>query len=99
MKATTVLVMTALVLCLAPYGAARAQWSDVTQSAPPLLRVAERGLTLDQAVALVERQFHARVVRADARSEGGHTVYVLRLLNDSGRVWTVHVDADSGAVR
>ena len=84
MKALAVLVLT--VLGFVPQG-------------PVLVRAATHELTKDQAVALVQRQFHARVVRADARNEGGHTVYVLRLLNDSGRVWTVHVDAESGAIR
>jgi len=97
MKALAMLVMTALAVCSAPGASVRAQQAAV--QSPLLVRAAARALTRDQAVALVERQFHARVIRADARSEGGHTVYVLRLLNDSGRVWTVHVDAESGAIR
>ena len=56
------------------------------------------GLSIDQAVAMVEKRFQARVVRAEAREEDGRTIYVLRLLNDSGRVWIVRVDAQSGAV-
>jgi uncharacterized membrane protein YkoI len=60
--------------------------------------VATAHISMDQAVRTVEQQFRARVVRAEAQQEGGRTVYVLRLLNDSGRVWTVRVDADSGAV-
>jgi uncharacterized membrane protein YkoI len=59
---------------------------------------ASAGMSLDQAVSMVERRFKARVVRADARQEDGRTVYVLRLLNDSGRVWTVRVDASTGAL-
>jgi uncharacterized membrane protein YkoI len=57
-----------------------------------------RELTMDQAVKLVERQYRARVVKAETQKSGPHTTYVLRLLNESGRVWTVHVDAASGAV-
>ena len=56
------------------------------------------GMSIDQAVAMVEKRFQARVVRAEAREEDGRTIYVLRLLNDSGRVWIVRVDAQSGAV-
>ena len=56
------------------------------------------GLSMDQAVRRVEQQYHARVVKAEAQQANGHTVYSLRLLNDSGKVWTVHVDAASGAV-
>lgn len=61
--------------------------------------MAEGGITIDQAIAMAEKRFKARVVRADAKNEGGRTVYVLRLLNESGRVWTVKVDAATGAVR
>lgn len=53
---------------------------------------------MDQAVELVERRYKARVVRAETRREGEHTVYVLRLLDRAGRVFTVRVDAASGAI-
>jgi uncharacterized membrane protein YkoI len=55
-------------------------------------------LSLDQAVAMAERRFNARVVRAEARERDGHVVYVLRLLNDAGRVWSVRIDAASGSM-
>jgi uncharacterized membrane protein YkoI len=56
-------------------------------------------MSMDQAVKMVEQRFRARVVRAETESDTGHTVYVLRLLDDSGKVWTVRVDADNGAVQ
>jgi uncharacterized membrane protein YkoI len=56
-------------------------------------------LTMDQAVKMAERRFHARVVKAETQREGGGTVYVLRLLNDTGHVWTVRVNAANGAVQ
>ena len=55
-------------------------------------------VSMDQAVHMVEQRFHARVVKAETHGDGAHTVYALRLLDDAGRVWTVHVDAASGAV-
>ena len=55
-------------------------------------------LPMDQAVKMVEQRFRARVVKAESQRDGARTVYVLRLLNDSGRVWTVRVDAMSGAI-
>jgi Peptidase propeptide and YPEB domain len=55
-------------------------------------------VSMDQAVRMAEQRFKARVVRAEAQHDGNHTVYVLRLLNESGRVWTVRVDASNGAV-
>jgi hypothetical protein len=56
-------------------------------------------VSLDQAVAMAERRFNARVVRAEAQRENNHVTYVLRLLNDAGRVWTVRFDAESGRWR
>ena len=55
-------------------------------------------MSMDQAVKMVEQRFRARVVKAESQRDGVHTVYVLRLLNDSGRVWTVRVDADNGSI-
>ena len=56
-------------------------------------------MPMDQAVKNVERQYHARVVKAETQHSEGHTVYVLRLLNDAGKVLTVRVDAASGTVQ
>lgn len=55
-------------------------------------------MSMDQAVKMAEQRFHARVVKAGTEQENGHTVYVLRLLDESGRVWTVRVDAANGAL-
>ncbi len=57
------------------------------------------GMSLDQAVAMVERRFKAKVVRTEVREDGDRKIYVLRLLNDEGRVWSVRVDASSGSVQ
>jgi uncharacterized membrane protein YkoI len=64
---------------------------------PPIL-VAAAGVSMDQAVKMAEQRFKARVVRAESQQNAGHTIYVLRMLNESGRVWTVRVDASNGAV-
>lgn len=55
-------------------------------------------VSLDQAVAMAERRYKAKVVRTETRERDGRTIYVLRLLNDEGRVWTVQVDASSGSI-
>ncbi len=57
------------------------------------------GMTMDQAVKMASKRFHARVVKAETQKEGGRNVYVLRLLNETGHVWTVHVDSATGAVK
>ncbi len=70
-------------------------------TAPPALLAAgppAAEMTMEQAVKRVEQQYHARVVKAETEKAGERTVYVLRLLDDAGKVWTVHVDAASGAV-
>lgn len=59
---------------------------------------ANSGMSLDEAVSMVEKRFKARVVRTEVRGDGDRKIYVLRLLNDAGRVWTVRVDAASGSV-
>ena len=55
-------------------------------------------MSMDQAVRMVEERYHARVVKAETEHDEGRTLYVLRLLNDAGKVWTVRVDAASGSV-
>lgn len=73
----------------APASPSPAQWHAVDSG---------RGaLSLDQAVAIAERQYRARVVRASV-ADAPHKTYVLRLLSTEGRVWTVHVDADTGTM-
>jgi uncharacterized membrane protein YkoI len=73
-----------LVVCLTVLGAG---------AAPP------PEVPMDQAVKNVERQYHARVVKAETQHSDGRTTYILKLLNDAGKVWTVRVDAASGAVQ
>jgi hypothetical protein len=57
------------------------------------------GISLDEAVARAERQYRARVVRTDIVDEDGRTVYVLKLLSEDGRVFTVRIDATTGRMR
>lgn len=58
---------------------------------------AESGISLDEAVNRAERKYRARVIRAETREANGQRVHVLRLLSEDGRVWTVKIDAASGA--
>ena len=62
------------------------------------IAVAAAGVSMEQAVKMAEQQLKAKVVRAETQHNDGHTVYVLRMLNESGRVWTVRVDASNGAL-
>ena len=83
-----------LILCLSACGAA----ASPVRAASAQTAVAYSALSMDQAVKMVEQRYRARVVKAETQRDGERTVYVLCLLNDSGRVWTVHVDAASGAI-
>jgi len=65
---------------------------------PAGVAVAAAGVSMDQAVKMAEQRFKARVVRAESQREGARTIYVLKLLNDAGHVWTVRVDAANGAI-
>src|SRR3954468_7404402 len=58
-----------------------------------VLATARDGRSLDEAVSRAERQYHARVVRTEVQDEDGRKVYVLKLLSEDGRVFTVRVDA------
>jgi uncharacterized membrane protein YkoI len=60
---------------------------------------ARDGISLDEAVSRAERQYKARVVRTDVQDEDGRKVYVLKLLSEDGRVFTVRIDAGSGNMR
>jgi len=89
-----------LVLLLCPWAAAVAVATAASDPAQPglLTVVTNSSVSMDQAVQMVEQRYHARVVKAQTQKDAGRTVYVLRLLNDSGRVWTVRVDAASGSI-
>jgi uncharacterized membrane protein YkoI len=70
--------------------------------APPLPEArAERhnGISLDEAVSRAEQRYNARVVRTEVQDEDGRRVYVLKLLSDNGRVFTVRIDAATGQMR
>jgi uncharacterized membrane protein YkoI len=63
-------------------------------------RHSDRGsMSLDEAVQMAQHRYKARAVKAEVASDGERRIYVIRLLNDSGRVWTVRVDAETGSMR
>ena len=63
-----------------------------------LIALAAASVSMEQAVKMAEQRFKAKVVRAETQQNDGRTVYVLRMLNESGHVWTVRVDASNGSV-
>jgi hypothetical protein len=67
----------------------------VPAAAPPS---AGNELSKAQAIALVQGRYRARVVRSTvSQDKSGRRLYVFRLLSGSGKVWTVRIDAQTGA--
>jgi uncharacterized membrane protein YkoI len=58
--------------------------------------MADRAISLDEAVARAERRHNARVVRAEEKRHGDRIEYRIRLLGADGRVFEVRIDAESG---
>jgi uncharacterized membrane protein YkoI len=58
--------------------------------------VAERAVSLDDAVAQAERRYKARAVRAEEKRHGDRVEYRIRLLGEDGRVFEIRVDAATG---
>lgn len=73
------------------------QLEAASRYVPSPARAFAGALTLDEAVAQAEKRYNAKVVKAETHQEGGKTIYELRLLSDDGRVWTIRVDAATGA--
>lgn len=62
-------------------------------------RIEPSGISLDQAVQMAQRRFRAKAVKAETVQSGGRRIHQIRLLSAEGKVWTVRVDAESGAMR
>lgn len=97
--------MAALVVVLG-IAALPAAWAGGLRGAAPEAaseareRVLRDGVSMDEAIDRAQRRYRARVVRAERSESGGRVVYVLRLLSDEdGRVFTVRVDAQTGAMQ
>lgn len=61
-------------------------------------RIEPASVSLDQAVEMAQRRFRAKAVKAETVDSGGKKVHQIRLLSAEGKVWTVRVDAESGAM-
>jgi uncharacterized membrane protein YkoI len=73
--------------------------SAFAPDAPPTAFRAQRGsLSLAQATAIAQGRFQGRVVRAEPVQQGNRVVYEIRILGNDGRVRTVRIDAETGAI-
>jgi len=55
-------------------------------------------LSKQQVVAQVVQQFQAKVLSIRQAKQGDQSVYIVRLLTTRGRVKTIIIDANTGAV-
>jgi uncharacterized membrane protein YkoI len=60
--------------------------------------LAEAGMSLDAAAAMVRQKFGGKVIDAKTINNRGRQIHVIKLLSDQGRVTTVKVDAQSGKI-
>ncbi|RYG70759.1 hypothetical protein EON77_13550 [bacterium] len=87
----------ALAAILAAASAVSAAGDAGASVAPAALWAVRHGASpVDQIIEQVERRHRAHVVRVGQEEIDGRRIYVLRLLSDQGRVWTVRVDAETG---
>lgn len=99
MKARSAIpALVAFALALGPWAVTDAVAGPRGSRGGEVRPMAEQGLTLDEAVARMERQYKARAVRAEQDRRDGRIVYRIRLLSGDGRVFDVTVDAATGAI-
>ncbi|MDE2261692.1 MAG: PepSY domain-containing protein [Gammaproteobacteria bacterium] len=100
MKAIRTSLIAAMALVLSAGALLASAYQPPTPSPVIVLRPSAQrvSLSLDQAVRMVQHRYRARVVRAETQMQGGRTIYVLRMLDDAGRVFAVRVDAASGSI-
>jgi hypothetical protein len=69
----------------------RADGAVASQSGAPAGVRQGNGMTLEQAVAQVRRQYNGQIVSAETRVRGGQEIHVIRVLTSDGTVKTVEI--------
>jgi uncharacterized membrane protein YkoI len=87
MKFLVAPLLASLMLCVAPAISAE---SAPVQNAMRMLAQGG-GMTLDQAVEQVRRQYNGRIVSAETRVSGNREIHYIKVLQDDGKVKTVTV--------
>ncbi|MFN2348226.1 MAG: PepSY domain-containing protein [Thioalkalivibrio sp.] len=83
----------ALLLCLGGVGYVNAAPAMQHSAA---LQLAQAQVSLNQAVAQVQRRVGGRVLSAETQTHNGVPVHVIRVLTDNQRVRTIRVDGRTG---
>ncbi len=88
MRSSITLLLTLLLSC-APLGSA---FAAVDRDDAQRITVAQSGgMTLNQAVEQVKRQYGGRIVSAETRMEGNREMHHIKVLTEDGKVKTVKV--------
>lgn len=90
------LSLLALLPVLAMSGMPAAGAQNLIEKRPRSEQSERARISLDQAVNMAESRYRAKAVKAQQTNSGDRLVYQIRLLNSDGKVWTVHVDAQTG---
>jgi hypothetical protein len=91
MKFLVVPLLASLILCVAP--AISAESAPERYDGHVLARMLAQGggMTLDQAVEQVRRQYNGRIVSAETRVSGNREIHYIKVLLEDGKVKTVTV--------
>lgn len=87
-------LLCASVVSAAPYVAA----NRPAATAPGMLRVADRQISVNEAARIAQRAVGGRVLSAESANHGGRPVVRVKLLTREGVVRVVVVDATTGKV-
>lgn len=90
------MIHTALLLTLATTGVSSAAATPFTHHwfQNGLHLAAKQGMSLEQAVAKVQRETDGRVLTAETVNQNGRTVHRIKVLLPNGNVRVMHVDAE-----
>jgi hypothetical protein len=87
MKFAVAPLLASLILCVAP--AITAESAPASSDSRMLAQGG--GMTLDQAVEQVRRQYNGRIVSAETKVSGNREIHYIKVLLDDGKVKTVTV--------
>lgn len=90
MRSTLTTFLVALALAVSSAGPAVHAASGMRRDGPITLAQSD-GVTLDQAVEQVRRQYGGRIVSAETRRRGNREVHYIKVLTADGKVKSVQV--------
>lgn len=65
---------------------------------PEYLRVQQKGISRDQAAAIVKRRYGGKILAISEVQKDGRSMYRVKGLSDQSQVYVVYVDKQSGRI-